>query len=101
VDTVSTMKKGSFIQNGSLVNFTVEDVEYHSTPYGVFCSGFGSLVISETVKFSQLWEVQEAFEGETLAGLMEELHGMAQEQACEDADARASRFDDVRARRGY
>lgn len=95
------MKKGSFIQNGSLVNFTVEDVEYNSTPYGVFCSGFGSLVISETVKFTSLAELDETFSGETLAGIMDELHGMAREQACEDANYRASRFADVRSYRGY
>lgn len=91
------MKKGSFILDGSLIEFCVEDIEYHSTEFGVHCTGFGSLIIRDALLFRSLSEAEENLCANWLPPLMDELHCIARVQACEDRDLEVSRFADWRA----
>lgn len=84
MDTISTMKKGSFVLNGKLSTFTVEDVEYRASEFGVHCVGFGCLTLNETIQFNSLIEMGDTLAEKWVAEIMAELHGIAQEIAFEE-----------------
>lgn len=91
-----TMKEARIIINQNIVRFTVEDIRFERSEYGIHCVGFGSLVIGN-FRFSSMIDMEETLPEVWLVKVMEELHALAFEAAQEQEEYEEARREGYQA----